>query len=291
LLKMFYFMKIGGLACLLSVVSIAGAFRWNGPNGVNKTAFVQQDSFVNQTATPNQFLYLRGSPSGLMQSFGVDLDNPSWYTTRKGRLAAATLTAMSISADDLVWLLPFMLCKRWISFGIFYMCCRLFNLTICVLLNTSIQNGLHTLFPTHNVEKIIELCAVILLTLYGGKLFFDWRREREEYRLSQEESLQPGGKSKEVVDPAANLTYVNLFVMTQIGSVDGLVIYTPLLAAKTVGVMDLYIGDCASALTVVLLLGLGVTICEQCCDYAKYLPLWVVVAAWDVSNIGHLLLT
>jgi len=109
----------------------------------------------------------------LSDASGSDLGAGVWL----GLVLAATLTKLTASTDDVVWLLPFVSGKNRTRNVLFYILCMQLVVVIAWLFSFC-GEALLALVVTESEEwplsKILELISAILLTLYTGKLFYEW---------------------------------------------------------------------------------------------------------------------
>jgi len=211
-----------------------------------------------------------------------------------GWLVAATLTPLSVSTDDLVWLLPFVVGKRRYRFGLLYVFCRLLVCVSSWVLSCGIQSTIARCFPSWDPQRVSEVLAAILLSVYALKLFISW--VMEAYGNVQEGELTKPTTVATAKNPVtektqvsarsetASLTYGQLFVIAILGSMDNLFLFTPLLAARTFTPYQLLVGVLLAASLVLSTLFVGVSLCNCLVDIVSRVPLWCIVCFWAASH-------
>lgn len=139
-------------------------------------------------------------PRRLIAGGGKGEDNPGVWV---GLVAAATLTKLTASTDDVVWLLPFVSSehrKSNVRNILFYLFC----MQLVVAISWGFCAGGEALLSTFlsddgdwPLERILELASAILLSCYTLKLFAEWWKERHEENEDESEVADKAGEPGE----------------------------------------------------------------------------------------------
>jgi hypothetical protein len=165
-----------------------------------------------------------------------------------------------------------------------------------------------------STEKILTVGAGIMLALYSVKLTYEYIQECREgeggengeienpeagsyAKVAQNEGADGAGangtapgaameidnpeKPQEDVDKADKDRQQTLFVIAFIGSVDDLTLFVPMLVGKGFDIVQLVVGACAAALTIVTLC-IFIGQCKPIADCLSSVPLAAIVIVFAI---------
>lgn len=213
------------------------------------------------------------------------------------KMTAATFMALSVSIDDAVWLLPFVLSERWLHYSACYVSVRLLMLFLSVTLSMSVKSVVMGFVSQDHMQLYLQLGSCLLLTTYAIKLYLDWYWKRSEHHQARKET---GPSASTVSDPCAEadvkalsgdgLGVAHLYMIAILGNFDNIALFTPLMVSGVFSAMQLLAGVlCAAVSVVTLLLSFSsISKCGGPLRWLESLPLWCIVGGWALWSGLHL---
>eukprot|EP00929_Paragymnodinium_shiwhaense_P090615 TRINITY_DN50790_c0_g2_i1.p1 TRINITY_DN50790_c0_g2~~TRINITY_DN50790_c0_g2_i1.p1 ORF type:complete len:302 (-),score=52.69 TRINITY_DN50790_c0_g2_i1:280-1185(-) len=200
-------------------------------------------------------------------------------------VTAATVTALSVSMDDAVWLLPFLLSRRWLGYSACYVSVRLLMLFISFSLTCGVDLMVKDLGSQEEIQFVLQVGSCLLLTSYSVKLFADWYCS---WSSIVDSPHAPCGKDQA---QKSDLTICHLYLIAILGNLDNVALFTPLLVSGTFSPGQMLAGVVCAALCVISLLLVMSSFrgCGGAIVTLEKLPLWCIVGGWSIWSAIHLL--
>jgi len=189
------------------------------------------------------------------------------------------LAVVSISIDDILWLLPFAVhkTKKWSFMAVYYLVSLL--IVVLAVLYALTESALAAAF-SHNVpvHALMQWLSFAVLLLYTLCLFWEWlidkRSSAEDQQPMKDDDVQEA-----VASPSqAHRTHTQLGVIVFFGSLDNLAVYGMLLLSGAVTGLQLTV---SVVMTCTLIMGIcmGAGMLRPIVAFMEKVPIWVILAA------------
>lgn len=232
-----------------------------------------------------------------------------------GLMLLAIVTKLACSADDVLWLTPFMTGSRSqrLRNSLVYLACVVSVTSVAGLLSLGASTALEEALADSTgwtAAKVLELVGGSLLALYALKLLRDDIQERAEAAEEAKEAkaqekpavvgaeleeAQPEAEAQSVVPvveeveekeepaPVGWAAIKQLIIICWVGSIDDLAVQASLLVAGTFSLLHLYAGVLIGSLLVIGVC-LGATFVRPVVALVEKVPLFAIVgglAVWS----------
>jgi len=181
-------------------------------------------------------------------------------------LVMATMTALSLSCDDVVWFMAFMTGKNKRRNAFVYLVMMEFNVVfasalqwLSVVVGKALDVGL---------SRWLQVASAVAISVYTVKLFFEWRAE------------QAGQGQDEADDeaPSSGRSVRDLAVIAFMGSLDNFAVFLSLLLSGTLTAPQLFGGVFFQSIIVVSICG-GLGSVASVARFVDKIPLFMIIGA------------
>lgn len=207
-------------------------------------------------------------------------------------LIGATLTVAATTADDAIWLIPYLRSNDWFHASLVFVATLETLVVICV----AAAQALATLLVQEEEEWKLSaagagFCWLIAIGLFIKKWLKKRKRkqQQESQREQQQGSSTPGygtivegasdserdDRSDDEIIPFSPLTVMSL---TFVGALDELSYFPALLMGGVFSASELCLGTALAAILILAVISCCLTRCQPLLDCLDQIPLYAVVA-------------
>lgn len=209
------------------------------------------------------------------------------------RLLAATLVVAATTADDAIWLIPYVASPQLsirdrIIHGLLFLGTLETMVLLCVLTAQTINSLVSEEWVLGAIGAI--LCWGIALFLYVRKILKKKRREKQKEAAlnnsSKDDGPTYGSVPQEAEDPiedlveGLSLSPMTVISLTFIGALDEVSYFPSLLLGKVFSAVDLCLGTLFASCLILAAVTLFLSQCKPLLDWLDRIPLYAVLSVF-----------